>query len=85
MKKYRPFWHRLNKYNQEYILNQFAHSRMTYKKFMKKYRQPDWCNYYEAIHGIWGCCSLMGSLIHCEDDCCECSENREREKRCEES
>ena len=78
MKKYRPFFHRFNKYDQEHILEQGAFNKMTYKQFMKKYRQPSWCGYPEALCGIMGCWSLMDCLIHCEDDCCSCDENKER-------
>ncbi len=69
MKKYRPFWHRFNKYDQNHIIN---HSGLTIKQFMKKYRQPDWCNYYEALGGVLGCWSLMDCIIHCKDDCHDC-------------
>ncbi len=74
-RKYRPFWHRFNEYDQEYIVKQ---SGLVVRKFIKKYRQPDWCNYYEALSDILGCWSLMGGLIHCESDCCDCDHNKER-------
>lgn len=76
MRKYRPFWHRFNKYDQEHILN---HGGLTVGEFMKKYRQPPWCNYPEALSGKWGCWSLIVfHYIHCEDDCCDCDCNIER-------
>lgn len=78
MKKYKPFWHRLSKYDQEYILNKLVHSKVTYKQFMKRYRQPDWCGYPEALCGLMGCWGLMGGSIHREDDCCNCDCNEER-------
>ena len=78
MRKYRPFWHRFNKYDQAYIID---HSDLTIGQFMKKYRQPPWCNYYQALGGWLGCWSLMDCLIHCEDDCCDCDCNEERKKK----
>lgn len=51
---------------------------MTVGDFMKKYSQPEWCNYHEALNPMLGCWSLTDnslrkkiSLEFCKD-CPEC-------------
>ena len=38
---------------------------------MKNYRQPDWCNYHEALSGHMGCWSLMDRSVKDKDYCKE--------------
>jgi len=68
-KRYRPFWHRINKYDQLYIQE---HSEITLRQFMKKFRQPDWCNYPAALAGEMGCWSLFYRYVHDIGDCKDC-------------
>lgn len=48
-------WHRVPKDEQVAILK----SKMTVGEFMKRYEQPAWCNYPDALEGTMGCWSLM--------------------------
>ena len=50
------YWHRLSRKRKNEILDKGG---MTYGEFMEKYKQPDWCNYHQALSGIMGCWSLM--------------------------
>ena len=52
MKKY---WHELENKEVEKIMK----SNIKVGEFLNKYKQPDWCNYHEALSGIIGCWSLM--------------------------
>lgn len=64
------FWHEVPKDEQEKIVKD---SGMTMEQFMAKYKQPDWCEYPEALAGQMGCWSLILSRsIHCKADCGDC-------------
>jgi hypothetical protein len=41
------------------FLNRKSKHTRKWKVFLKKYRQPSWCNYPEAMTGMMGCWSLM--------------------------
>ena len=47
---------------------------MTYRTLGKKYPQPPWCNYPDAVYGIMGCWSLTGFLVKDKKYCknCDC-------------
>ncbi len=72
MKKY---WHKLTKKEYKAILK----SGITVEEALKKYSQPDWCSYQDAIDGVMGCWSLTGSnrTKISEEFCktCDCSSN----------
>jgi len=70
MRKYKTFWHRINEYDQLYIQE---HSGMTIGQFMKKFKQPDWCDYPDALQGIFGCWSLYYRYIHNIGNCENCN------------
>lgn len=56
-------------------------SKMLVGAFLKKYSQPDWCNYPEALAGMMGCWSLtLPGKIRAFKDCkgCECRSGRRR-------
>jgi len=55
MKK--KYWHELS--DEEYQ-REVVDGNLTVKETMKKYEQPDWCNYSDALEGVFGCWSLMG-------------------------
>ena len=54
MKKY---WHKLKQEELDRILK----SGITVKEALEKYKQPDWCNYPDALAGMTGCWSLTGN------------------------
>ena len=37
-------------------------SGITYGELMNRYKQPDWCEYPEALNGVMGCWSLMDTM-----------------------
>ncbi|NIQ88645.1 MAG: hypothetical protein GWN93_06020 [Deltaproteobacteria bacterium] len=47
---------------------------MTWGEAMKKFQQPSWCTYADALAGAYGCWSLVQHRIRKEEDClrCEC-------------
>ena len=49
------YWHELNQGAQKAL----EKSSMTYGKFLKLYKQPDWCKYPMALAGGMGCWSLI--------------------------
>jgi hypothetical protein len=50
------------------------HPHWTYSELEKRYPQPPWCNYPEAIMGLMGCWSLIGFMVKDKKYCskCEC-------------
>ncbi|HEC67125.1 MAG TPA: hypothetical protein ENI23_17750 [bacterium] len=49
----KKFWHELSE--SEYQ----AAIKRTWGWVMKKYKQPDWCNYPDALEGALGCLTLI--------------------------
>ena len=47
------------------------HGTITFHALRLKYKQPDWCQYPDAISAL-GCWSLIGNKIHKESDCFSC-------------
>ncbi len=47
---------------------------MTWGECGKKYPQPEWCSYPEAVMGVMGCWSLMYFRVKDKESCgkCEC-------------
>lgn len=54
-KKKKKYWHEVPKEERDRILS----SKMMLSEFMRKYRQPYWCMYPDALAGIMGCWSLF--------------------------
>lgn len=53
--------------------NTVLNSDMTLYEFIKKYKQPEWCKYPEALLGILGCWSLFPNPENiCESFCEHC-------------
>jgi hypothetical protein len=46
--------------------------QMTWVQFAKKYPQPKWCIYPEAVNGMLGCWSLVKFLINGKKSCKNC-------------
>ncbi len=74
-KTVKRYWHTLPLGAQRAVL----HSRLTWGQFMRRYRQPPWCSYHEALRGDYGCWSLLSlygedQRVRSEADCvgCEC-------------
>jgi len=49
MKKY---WHELNKEEQKKFIQE---EKITIGEFIKRFKQPDWCSYPNALKGLMGC------------------------------
>lgn len=47
---------------------------------MEKYKQPDWCEYPDALGGAMGCWSLVGGTIKNQGHCKNCDLNKDYEK-----
>ena len=72
------YWHKLP---QEKI-NELIKNKTKIKEILKNYKQPDWCNYPEALGGFLGCWSLTDnrpgglrtkiSMEYCKN----CTENK---------
>jgi hypothetical protein len=71
------YWHEIDAKEQGNILN---HSGMTVGDFLKRFRQPDWCNYPDALGGAMGCWNLLmpGAVrdIKACEGCEECEAKR---------
>ena len=64
------YWHEIPQAEQEKIIKEYG---LTVAQFLEKYKQPDWCEYPEALAGQMGCWSLILSRsIHCKADCGDC-------------
>lgn len=53
----KKFWHELTDTEMLALLKAGG---MTWGEAQKKYPQPPWCDYPEAVCGVMGCWSLMG-------------------------
>lgn len=53
----KKYWHEISAEEESEVYS----SGITYDELLKKYKQPDWCNYPNALLGSWGCWSLTGS------------------------
>jgi hypothetical protein len=51
----KKYWHELS--DEEYQ-REVVEGELTSADCLKKYRQPDWCNYFRALHRDLGCWSL---------------------------
>ncbi len=63
----KKFWHEVSeKEYQEAI-------KRTWGWVMKKYKQPDWCNYPDALNdGCWSLLSAVKKTKICRDYCKSC-------------
>lgn len=62
------YFHELTKEEFDELVKQ----RMIWAECAKKYPQPKWCNYPEAVCAILGCWSLTGFKVTGEDYCKDC-------------
>ena len=48
--------------------------KLTWEDCAKRYPQPVWCHYPDALRGVMGCWSLVGFMVTDEDYCknCDC-------------
>ena len=48
--------------------------KMTWAECAKRYPQPKWCGYPDAVCGVMGCWSLMSFMVTDESCCknCDC-------------
>lgn len=46
--------------------------KITWEECSRRYPQPSWCAYPEAICGIMGCWSLMDFMVTGRDYCKKC-------------
>ena len=67
----------MNKYFHELTEEEYEalkNSGATWADVMANYKQPDWCDYPDALEGVMGCWSLIYrkpvSETYCKD--CEC-------------
>ena len=64
------YWHEVPPAEREQIIKE---SKMTVGEFLERFKQPDWCEYPEALAGQMGCWSLVLSRnINCIKDCGDC-------------
>lgn len=47
----------------------------TWEDVKATHKQPDWCNYPEALDGIMGCWSLTERFVKSEEFCKTCPEH----------
>jgi hypothetical protein len=70
------YWHEISKEEYEKLK---IKGKIDLNEFVKEYKQPDWCNYPEALRGKMGCWSLFyhPEIINKEycKDCNECNLN----------
>lgn len=70
----KQYWH---KEEQEEV-DKLIESGITIAKLKEQYKQPDWCNYPDALDGVLGCWSLNNNTQNglrtkiCEDFCKTC-------------
>ena len=81
------WWHRLSREQQDQELRKAGASEEGYKRFVRIFRQPWWCDYPDGLHGgIMGCWSLSHPNRgdkRCPEDCgnCDCRIGSEEWKR----
>ena len=46
--------------------------KLTVEQVLHQFKQPDWCNYPDALSGRMGCWSLVGGMVKAEDRCTGC-------------
>lgn len=81
------YWHKLTRSQQHEILERGAALHKTWGGLGKRFKQPDWCNYPDALEGEMGCWSLLGVWMNsseivfsrefCKD--CDCYVGNESE------
>ena len=64
------FFHQLSKDEFKEILKE----KITWGECAKRYPQPKWCSYPQAVQGLMGCGSLMDFLVTGRNYCktCDC-------------
>lgn len=76
----RRYWHKLKDSTVKGIFDK----ETTIGEVLKRYKQPDWCTYPNALQGLLGCGSLLSvNLRHkiSEDYCkgCECFKRSDKD------
>lgn len=72
----KPYFHELSSEEQDTILT----SGKTVEWLLENYRQPDWCEYPEALADVMGCWSLMEpGRIRSVRSCINCDVNSRRQ------
>lgn len=65
----KPYFHSLS----EADIKKLEEQKTTWGDVVKNYKQPDWCDYPDALTGPMGCWSLtMGVQFVCLDYCKSC-------------
>jgi len=72
--RYHPYWHKYDAATQAALRRKLIKKRWTLGMFEAKYRQPEWCNYPEALSGPMGCWKLDSDGVHSLYDCMFCDE-----------
>ena len=52
------YWHKLR----DSTIKKAIKNKMTVGEVMRRYKQPDWCGYPNALEGAMGCWSLVDAL-----------------------
>lgn len=64
------YWHEVPPAEREQLIKE---SKMTVGKLLERFKQPDWCEYPEALAGQMGCWSLVTSRnVNGIKDCGDC-------------
>jgi len=71
------YYHELTK--KEY--SELVKKKLTWSQLEKLYPQPDWCNYYGATRGLFGCWSLVGHRVTDENFCMNCDARKSVKKK----
>lgn len=51
------YWHELPQKKVDRLIK----NKIIVSEILKKYKQPDWCNYPDALVGVMGCWSLISN------------------------
>lgn len=65
----KPKWNEVNEKEQKEII---SNGEITWEQFADRYDQPEWCNYPDALHGMFGCWSLLFKRRERAEDCRNC-------------
>lgn len=68
-------WHTLA----DSTIKKLIKKHTTWGEIMKRYKQPNWCSYPDAIEGVMGCWSLIGASrdVISKEYCAKCDCFRE--------
>lgn len=63
----KEYWHEMSLVRRKRVL----FSEISVGEFMRKYKQPRWCHYPDALAGVMGCWSLVSSRITVSENYCK--------------